>query len=567
MHPIGGKTRWYGYYSTEIDLSHAGEETEAGFVTYSIEIQARECTYYKSQLHANEIYTCKVITATEDSIALQAVGQDAPNTDGKPLATLYQQNGKFYLSGPFIFDANGHTDVPIEVEKEDGTMKECKSMPQQQVHAAYKIIFKESGAFYCLAINGKEYRLEDMLDYGEPDLKVYASDHSTIILTGLSDFYESIYFVYCFQDNTLRRLGQIDIAQPDDVEVRGPGKVSLKIYSGNGKVVAESYLDETLAGKSEFPVQESAAPRFRQASRMDTLLIENKHTAIFIVPTDEEINHMKLRYRSEEDFYALADDAASSTFEAETYLKQNGIEIVYADTTCRILQFDNFYDIDLSDTAKIGNPLFNVILYNGERPVILSASEIKTEAKNFFGSPLSDTPDKKASEPEPASLLLRIAVPNDLDSMNFLRKSIAELKKSAFQEKTPVTAYDPAYLNGLFIGKSIPSSVKLYKTLPSTGNIKVLLFAYLRECHNDSYPALELQTFDSKDHFIDRLLVSTSIFEEGGLYRYAGMDENDKIRVTDVVVNYNTENDTEEESRTDSYYIIDNKGFFIPKQK
>lgn len=212
MHPIGGKTRWYGYYSTEIDLSHAGEETEAGFVTYSIEIQARGCTYYKSQLHANEIYTCKVITATEDSIALQAVGQDAPNTDGKPLATLYQQNGKFYLSGPFIFDANGHTDVPIEVEKEDGTMKECKSMPQQQVHAAYKIISKESGAFYCLAINGKEYRLEDMLDYGEPDLKVYANDHSTIILTGLSDLYESIYFVYCFQDNTLRRLGQIDIA-------------------------------------------------------------------------------------------------------------------------------------------------------------------------------------------------------------------------------------------------------------------------------------------------------------------------------------------------------------------
>lgn len=122
---------------------------------------------------ANRVFVSPVTTSEKKESrktteSFQAVGQDAPNTDGKPLATLYQQNGKFYLSGPFIFDANGHTDVPIEVEKEDGTMKECKSMPQQQVHAAYKIISKESGAFYCLAINGKEYRLEDMLDYGEP---------------------------------------------------------------------------------------------------------------------------------------------------------------------------------------------------------------------------------------------------------------------------------------------------------------------------------------------------------------------------------------------------------------
>lgn len=430
--------RWYGYYSAEIDLPYAGEETEAGFVTYGLEIQAGECTYYKSQLHANDRYACKVIAATEDSIALEAVGQYAPDTEGKPLATLYRKNGRFYLSGPFVFDADGHTTV------------EC--------------------------------------------------------------------------------------------------------YPGGSS-----------AGESMFPPAGSADSCFGSSVRRDTLLVEDKKTAVFIVPADEEINRMKLRCRSVEDFYVLADDAAFYSSEAETYLKQNGIKIVYADTTCRVLDFAGSAYIDLSDTVKIGNPLFNVVLYNGYLPAIVLAAEVKAEAPGFFGLPVSDSVDKKTGEPGSAAAPFRIAVPNDLDSMALLKKSIAELKKPDFQGKTSVTVYDSVYLDGLFIGKGIPSSVKLYKRLLPAGNIKVMLFAYLRECHNDSYPALELQTFDREDRFIDRLLVSTSIFEEGGLYRYAEMDENGKISVTDVVVDYDRENDTEEVNTTVSGYVIDGKGKFVRK--
>lgn len=144
-----------------------------------------------------------------------------------------------------------------------------------------------------------------------------------------------------------------------------------------------------------------------------------------------------------------------------------------------------------------------------------------------------------------------ITVPNDLDSMEILRAAILKLEKSAFQGKIPVSVYDSTSVNGFFVGQGINSSVKLYKSLPDKGAIKVLLFAYLRECHNDSYPALELQTFDSENRFIDRLLVSASIFEEGGLYRYSAVDKNYRVKVTDVIVSYDLENDADQESVTE----------------
>lgn len=440
--------------------------------------------------------------------------------------------------------------------------QQTESLPQQQ--ATYRIISKESGAYYCLAINGKEYRLDDMLDRGEPALKVYEGGHPTIIVIGLTDIYESVHFVYCFKDGALVRLGQVDVAQPDDVEVNGPKEVSLKVYPENGRMVVESYLGGNPAGKSAFPIPGSAVPRFQSSVRKDTLLIKNKKTAVFIVPTDEEINRIKWRYRSEEDFYTLADDAAYYSSKAETYLKQNGIEIVYADTTCRLLRFAGSHDINLSDTVKINNPLSEIILYNGYFPIIVPTAEVELEASDFFGLPLFKIIDKKAVMPESATVPLRMAVPNDLDSMALLKKSMTKPENSVSEE---ITVYDPVYLNGLFIGKGIPSSVKLYQNLPSIGDVKVKLFVYLRECHNDSYPALELQTFGGDGRFIDRLLVSTCIFEEGGPYRYAEMDADGKIRVTDVVVAYDMDNDTEEESKTESCYVIDSKGLFVQAQK
>lgn len=115
---------------------------------------------------------------------------------------------------------------------------------------------KESGAYYCLSIHGKEYRIPDMIDYGDPDLKVYAGDASRLLLVGLNDFYGSVYFVYYFNDNTLTRLGQVDIEQPDDVGEYGVRKISFKSVCKNRAVRIESYLDGACAGKNEFPLND-----------------------------------------------------------------------------------------------------------------------------------------------------------------------------------------------------------------------------------------------------------------------------------------------------------------------
>lgn len=110
---------WYGYYSVEIDLPHSNleESTETYMVTYAIAYQPDECKYYKMQLNSNDIFDCEVVTTTTDSISFRAIGDFTPDTEGNPLVTLYKRDGKFYISGPFIFDSNYNFNVLLEVEK------------------------------------------------------------------------------------------------------------------------------------------------------------------------------------------------------------------------------------------------------------------------------------------------------------------------------------------------------------------------------------------------------------------------------------------------------------------
>lgn len=159
---------------------------------------------------------------------------------------------------------------------------------------------------------------------------------------------------------------------------------------------------------------------------------------------------------------------------------------------------------------------------------------------------------------------LRIAVPNDLDSMYLMKTEISQFKWNAVQSKFAATAYDSVFINNEFIGCAVDSTIRLYRNLPDIKGIKPVLLIYLRECHNDSYPAIELQTFDKNDHFIDRLLVSVSIFEEGGLFRSSEIDSTGRIKVKDIIVHYDLENDGEEEvTEKLYYYTIDEHGSFI----
>lgn len=153
-----------------------------------------------------------------------------------------------------VYAANGWTEGASSSGRPGERISEYGCMPPEAVNASYKVIGKEAGAYYCLSINGKEYRIPDMMDYGDPDLKVYTRNGSTVLLVGLIDLYASVYFVYHFREGVLTRLGQIDIDQPDDVEERGIRKVSFKVARENGKLVVNSYLDEADASKNEFPL-------------------------------------------------------------------------------------------------------------------------------------------------------------------------------------------------------------------------------------------------------------------------------------------------------------------------
>ena len=119
-------------------------------------------------------------------------------------------------------------------------------------YTSYNVIAKEAGAYFCLSINHKEYRIKDVIDYGDLDLKVYRNDKATILLIGLVDYHGGTFFVYHFKDNALTRLGEMQVKQPDDVEENGMREISFKVYQAKNKIAIESYLDGTLSGKKEF---------------------------------------------------------------------------------------------------------------------------------------------------------------------------------------------------------------------------------------------------------------------------------------------------------------------------
>lgn len=125
----------------------------------------------------------------------------------------------------------------------------------QACYLDYKIIPKESGSYYCIQIYNKEYKISDILDYGDFDLKVYKRDKAIILLIGLIDFYESVYFIYYFENNKLARLGQINIKQPSDVEEHGMRPISFKIFCDGKRIILDSFLAGNIIRKSTFGIQ------------------------------------------------------------------------------------------------------------------------------------------------------------------------------------------------------------------------------------------------------------------------------------------------------------------------
>lgn len=126
-------------------------------------------------------------------------------------------------------------------------------------YSSYKVLSKDAGAYFCISIFNKEYKIADILDYGQVNLKVYKRGSSTLFLIGLDDFYGSTYFVYLFKANSLVRIGQIDINQPNDVEEHGPKTISFKVYYEDNRFIIENYLDGIFESSSSILSKNSAS--------------------------------------------------------------------------------------------------------------------------------------------------------------------------------------------------------------------------------------------------------------------------------------------------------------------
>jgi hypothetical protein len=120
-----------------------------------------------------------------------------------------------------------------------------------------------------------------------------------------------------------------------------------------------------------------------------------------------------------------------------------------------------------------------------------------------------------------------------------------------------------------YSGHGIVSTAKLYMRLSDVGANKVVLFAYMNRDDYKSYPAFELQTFDSLNHCKDKLVVGSSTCGERSWSRSFNCDKSYRIVLTDNVVCFNTEDGTNNDPpvvykrTTKNSYMINNNGRIV----
>ncbi len=136
----------------------------------------------------------------------------------------------------------------------------------------------------------------------------------------------------------------------------------------------------------------SSSKNSYESPRQDSLAVNKERCALILSPTSNELERIRSKYNTEEDFFVMADDAANYNFSAIEYLRQNDIPIIYVDTLTRVINFDHKYYVDLSDTLQVNNPLWQILLYEQNCiPQIIESTDIKSAVIKYNNQCVSTT--------------------------------------------------------------------------------------------------------------------------------------------------------------------------------
>jgi len=118
-------------------------------------------------------------------------------------------------------------------------------------------------------------------------------------------------------------------------------------------------------------------------SRKDTLFVDKERCAIFFKLSLGELNELRKTYKEKENFYTTSDGIAEDKFQIKTFLEENNISIIYADTTIGVIRFKDC-DVNITNTPIIKTIWTSIILYNhGKMYAVIQYPDFDFTSKYF----------------------------------------------------------------------------------------------------------------------------------------------------------------------------------------
>ncbi|WP_315257213.1 DUF5991 domain-containing protein [Segatella oulorum] len=118
-------------------------------------------------------------------------------------------------------------------------------------------------------------------------------------------------------------------------------------------------------------------------SRKDTLFVDKERCAVSFKLSLGELNELRKTYKTKEEFYTTSDGIAEDKFQIKTFLEENNISIIYADTTIGVIRFKDC-DVNITNTPIIETIWTSIILYNhGKKYAVMQYPDFDFTSKYF----------------------------------------------------------------------------------------------------------------------------------------------------------------------------------------